>query len=64
MDASLKEVQLTTQHLELEAKEAVDREARVEPERDVAQHETVMARLETEAEGNARAQVELELSRV
>ena len=64
MDASLKEVQLTTQHLELEAKEAVDREARVEPERDVARHETVMARLETEAEGNARAQVELELSRV
>ena len=59
MDASLKEVQLTAQHWELEAKEAADK-----AERDVVQHETVMARLETEAAGNAREQVELELSRV
>ena len=36
----------------------------MEAERDAAPHETVMARLETEATGNAWAQVELELSRV
>ena len=64
MDASLKEVQLTAQHWELEAKEATDRAARAKAERDAARHETVMARLETEAAGNARVQVELEMSRV
>ena len=48
LDASLKEVQLTTQRWELEAKEATNREARAKAERDVARHETVMARLETE----------------
>ena len=36
----------------------------MDAERDVARHETVMAWLETEAAGNARAQVELELSQV
>ena len=64
MDASLKEVQLIAQRWELEAKEAADREARGEAKRDAARHETVMVRLETEAAGNAWAQVELELSRV
>ena len=64
MDASLKEVQLTAQRWELEAKEAADKAARVEAERDAARHETVIARLETEAAGNSRAQVELELTRV
>ena len=64
MDASLKEVQMTAQRLELEAKEAVDKEAWVEAERDAACHEMAMARLETEAAGNAREQVESELSRV
>ena len=38
--------------------------AQVEAKRDAARYETVMARLETEAAGNARAQVELELTRV
>ena len=57
LDASLKEVQLTTQHWELEAKEVADR-----AERDATQHETAMARLETETTGNAREQVVLELS--
>ena len=64
LDASLKEVQLTAQHWELEAKESADRAAWAEAERDAARHETVMARLETEAMANAWAQVELELSRV
>ena len=36
----------------------------METKKDASRHETVMARLETEAAGNARAQVELELSRV
>ena len=35
-----------------------------EAKRDVARHETVMARLETEATGNAQAHVVLELTRV
>ena len=61
LDASLKEAQLTIQRLELEAKEAADR---AETERDAARHEVAMARLETKAAGNARVQVELELSRV
>ena len=64
LDASLKEVQLTAQRWEMEAKETTDRAERAEAERDVARHETVMTRLKTEAAGYARAQVELELSRV
>ena len=64
MDASLKEVQLTVQRLELEAKEAADRAAQAEAERDPARHKMVMERLKTEAAGNARVEVELELSRV
>ena len=49
---------------ELEAKEAMDREARAEVERDAAQHEAAMARLETDAAGSARAQMESELAQV
>ena len=62
LDASLKEVQLTTHCWELEAKEPADKAARAKAERDAARHETVMARLEAKTVGNARAQVELELS--
>ena len=40
------------------------RATRAETERDAARYEMVMARLEIEAAGNARAQVELKLSRV
>ena len=43
LDASLKEAQLTSRCWELEAKEAVDKAARAEAERDAARHETVMA---------------------
>ena len=64
LDASLKEAQLTIQRLELEAKEVADRATRVETERNAARHKVVMVRLEIEVAGSARAQVELELSRV
>ena len=63
LDASLKEAQLTIWRLKLEAKEAADRAARAEIERDAVRHEMVMVRLEIEAAGSTRAQVELELSR-
>ena len=39
LDASLKEVQLTAQRWELKTKEAMDRVARAEEERDVTRHE-------------------------
>ena len=55
---------MTIQRLELEAKEAADRAARAKTERDAARHEVAMARLEIEAAGSARAQVELELPQV
>ena len=55
---------MTIRRLELEAKEAADRVAQVETERDAVRHEMAMVQLEIEAAGSARAQVELELSRV
>ena len=64
LDACLQEAQLTTRRWELEVKEATDKVAQAEAERDVARLETVMALLETESAGSAQAQVELELSRV
>ena len=64
LDASLKKAQLTIRRLEFEAKEAADRAARAETKRDVPRHKVAMARLEIKAAGSARAQVELELSRV
>ena len=62
LDASLKEAQLSAQRWELEAREDVDRAARAEVERDVARHEVVMARLETDEASSARAQMESELT--
>ena len=64
LDASLKEAQLTIRCLELEAKEAADRAARAETERDASRHEVVMPRLEIKVAGSSWAQVELELSQV
>ena len=55
LDASLKEAQLTIQLLELEAKEAADRAALAETERDAIRHEMAMVRLEIEAAGSAWA---------
>ena len=62
LDASLKEAQLTIRRFELEAKEATDRAAWAEIERDIVRHEMVMVRLEIEAAGSAWAQFQLELS--
>ena len=64
LDASLKEVYMTAHRLGLKAKEAVDKAARVEAERDAAHHETAVACLETGVGGHAQAQVESKLSRV
>ena len=55
---------MTIRRLELEAKEAADRAARAETERDAVRHEMAILRLEIEVAGSALAQVEQELSRV
>ena len=51
LNASLKKAQLNAQCWELEAKEAVDRAARAEAERDAARHEAAMVWLEIDAHG-------------
>ena len=51
LNASLKKAQLNARPWELEAKEAVDRAARAEVERDAARHEAAMVRLEIDARG-------------
>ena len=48
----------------METREAVERAVRAEVERDAARHEVAIARLEIEAAGGARAQMESELARV
>ena len=62
--ASLKKVELACRHLELEARESVERTARAEAERDATCHEAAMAKLATEGAVNTRAQIESELARV
>ena len=64
LNASLKVAQLNVRHWDLQAKEAVDKAARAEAERDVAQHKAAMVCLEVNAVGSARAQMESELTRV
>ena len=59
LNASLKEARLNARRWELEAKEAVNRVARAEAERDAARHEASMAWLETDAASSARAQMNL-----
>ena len=58
------EAEASLRHWESKAKEAVERVVRVEAERDAACHEASMAKLNAEAAGNARVQVESELARV
>ena len=53
--ASLKEAELACRCLELEAKEYVERAARVEAERDATRHEEAMAKLESEGVVNTQA---------
>ena len=64
MSASLMEEESKSRCLESEVREAVERAVRVEVERDVASHEMAMARLEIDAAGSARGQMESELARV
>ena len=64
LDASLKEDQLSSRPWELEAKEAMERVVWAETERDAAQHEAAMARLDIDLVSSARALVEAELARV
>ena len=55
MNASLNEAQLNARRWEMEAKEAMDRAARAEAERDAARLEAVIARLKIDKAGRARA---------
>ena len=64
MSASLMEAESESRRLEVEAREAVERATRAEAERDVARHEVAMARVEIDAVGSARAQMESELAQV
>ena len=48
----------------MEAREAVDKVARAEAEKDAARHKVVMAWLETDVASSARAQMESKLARV
>ena len=64
LSASLMEAESKSRRLELEAREAVERADHAKVERDVACHEVAMARLEIDAVGSARAQMESELARV
>ena len=66
MSASLIEAESKSKsrHLESEAREVVDMAIHDETERDAAHHDLAMARLEIDATGSARAQVESELARV
>ena len=58
------EAEASSRRWESEAKKAVERVVQAEAERDAAFHEALMARLDTEAAGSARVQVESELDRV
>ena len=64
LSASLAEVESRSQRWEKEAKESVEKVARVEAERDAAHHEASMARMDAYAVGSAKAKVESELARV
>ena len=64
LSVSLAEVEPRSQRWEKEAKEGVEKVARVEAERDAAHHKASMARIDADAAGSARAKVESELARV
>ena len=53
--ASIMEADSKSRRLELEAREAVERETRPEAKRDVTRHEVAMAHLEIDVAGSARA---------
>ena len=60
--AALMEAESKSRRLELEAREAAEMETRAKAKRDVARHELAMTRLEIDAIGSARAQMESELA--
>ena len=64
MSASLAEAESSSRRWENEAKESVEKMARAEAERDVARNDALMARMDADASGSARAKVESELARV
>ena len=64
LSAVLMEAESKSRRLELEAREAAKRATLAQAERDVACHEVVMARLEIDVAGSARAQMESKIARV
>ena len=58
LSASLMDAESSSRRWEPEAKEAVERAAQAEAERDAARHEVSMAQLEAEATRSAQAEVE------
>ena len=58
------EAEASSRCWESETKEVVERAIRAEAEKDSTRHEASMERLDAEATGSARAQVESELDRV
>ena len=64
LSASLAEAELRSQRWEKEAKESVEKVARAKVERDGACHKSLMARMDADAAGSARAKMEYELDRV
>ena len=64
LSAFLREVESNSRRWESKAKEAGERAAHAEAERDAARHKVAMAQLETKTAGSARSRVEFELARV
>ena len=61
---SLAEAESSSRRLANEAKESIEKIARAEAGRNAALHDALMARMDVDAAGSARAKVESELARV
>ena len=64
LSASLAEAESSSRRWENEARGSVERTAQVEAERDVSRHDALMARMDADVAGNAKARVESKLARV
>ena len=64
LSTSIAEAGSSSRHWENEAKGSLEKMARAEAERDAACHDALMARMDAEAVGNARAKLESKLARV
>ena len=60
----LAEAELSSKRWENEARGSIERMARAKVERDASRHDALMAHMDANAAGNARARVESELARV